>query len=115
MPRSKGGNITRKQHKKVLKQAKGYFSARHRLVRTAMDAVDKALNYAYVGRRLKKRDFRNLWQIKIGAAAKQMDTSFSKFMGALKKNNIILNRKMLADIAENHPEHFKELVKKVSK
>jgi len=94
------------RRKSILKQAKGYFGGRHRLLRTASEAVDKALAYAYVGRRLKKRDFRALWQTRIAAAAKQNGISFSRLMGNLKKKDVMLDRKMLALLALSHPEDF---------
>jgi large subunit ribosomal protein L20 len=93
-----------------MKQAKGYSGARHRLIRTAMEAVDKALQYAYVGRKLKKRDFRGLWQTRIAAAAKSNGTSYSKLMGSLKKKDSKLNRKVLSEVAIHHPEDFKAIV-----
>ncbi|MFH1654092.1 MAG: 50S ribosomal protein L20 [Pseudomonadota bacterium] len=110
MPRSKKGTVNRRRHNKLLKKAKGYFSARHRLVRTALNAVDKALKYAYVGRKLKKRDFRALWNVRIGAAAKELGFSYSRLIGGLKKKNIEINRKMLAELAMNNPDDFKTLV-----
>ncbi len=93
-----------------MKAAKGYHGSRHRLVRTAMEAVDHALRYAYVGRKLKKRDFRGLWQTRISAAAKQHGTSYSRLIGGLKKKNVGLDRKMLSELAVRHPEDFKAIV-----
>lgn len=110
MPRAKRGFKARRRRNKVLKQAKGYFGGRHRLIRTAMEAVDKALQYAYVGRKLKKREFRGLWQTRIAAAAKANDSSYSSLMGSLKKKNMIINRKILSEVALNHPEDFKAIV-----
>lgn len=110
MPRVKRGFKARRRHKKVLKQAKGFHSGRSRLIRTAMEAVDHALKYAYVGRKLKKRDFRGLWQTRIAAAAKERGTNYSTLIGALKKRGSELDRKMLAEIAVNHPDDFAAVV-----
>jgi len=110
MPRVKRGFKARRRRNKVLKQAKGYHSARSRLIRTAMEAVDHALKYAYTGRKLKKRDFRALWQTRIAAAAKTHGTSYSRFIGALAKKSSTLNRKMLSEVALNHPADFKAIV-----
>jgi len=110
MPRAKRGFKSKRSHKKVLKQARGYFGARSRLIRTAMEAVDHALQYAYVGRKLKKRDFRGLWQTRVQAGARAGGTSYSRLIGGLKKHNVELNRKMLAELALNHPEDFSVLV-----
>ena len=115
MPRVRRGFKARRRRNRVLKQAKGFFSARHRLIRTAMEAVDNALSSAYVGRKLRKRDFRRLWQTRISAAAKLNGTSYSKLMGALCKKGITLNRKMLAEIAVNHPDDFKTVVSAAQK
>jgi len=110
MPRVKRGFRGQRKRKKVLKQAKGYSSSRSKLVTTAMEAVDKALKYAYVGRKLKKRDFRGLWQTRIAAAAKANGTSYSKLMGQLKKKESRLNRKVLSEVAIHHPEDFRAIV-----
>lgn len=110
MPRVKRGVKRRRHVKKVLKQAKGYHASRHRLIRTAMEAVDHALKYAYVGRKLKKRDYRGLWQTRISAAAKLNGTSYSKLMGGLHKKNAGLDRKMLSELAIHHPEDFKAII-----
>ena len=110
MPRVKRGVKGARRRKSILKQAKGYFSGRHRLLRTAAEAVDKALAYAYVGRKLKKRDFRGLWQTRIGAAAKENEISFSRLIGNLKKKNVTLNRKILAELAISHPKDFAAIV-----
>lgn len=110
MPRAKRGFKRRRHVKKVLKQAKGYHASRHRLVRTAMEAVDHALRYAYVGRKLKKRSFRGLWQTRIAAAAQAHGSSYSRLIGDLKKKNAALDRKMLSEIAIRHPEDFKAIV-----
>lgn len=106
MPRVKRGTRGARRRKAILKQAKGYFGGRHRLLRTASEAVDKGLAYAYVGRKLKKRDFRKLWQSRVGAAAKENGISFSRLVGNLKKKGVVLNRKVLSEIAVAHPEDF---------
>lgn len=99
--------------KKVLKQAKGFFGRRKNVWTVAKNAVEKAMQYAYRGRKEKKRNFRALWISRINAGTRQYGISYSQFMGALKKNNIELNRKVLADLAMNHPEVFKAVVEKV--
>lgn len=110
MPRVKRGFKRRRHVKKVLKAAKGYHASRHRLIRTAMEAVDHALKYAYVGRKLKKRDFRGLWQTRIAAAAKGCGTSYSRLVGNLKKKNAGMDRRTLSELAIHHPEDFKAIV-----
>ncbi len=112
MARVKGAMMTRKRRKKVLKLAKGYFGAKSKLFRTAKEAVMKSGQYAYIGRKQKKRNFRSLWITRISAACKLNGTNYSSFISGLKKANIDLNRKMLSEIAVNDPEAFKELVKK---
>ena len=101
MARIKGAKATRKRRKKILKLAKGYFGAKHRLFKTAKEAVMKSGNYAYIGRRQKKRDFRRLWITRISAAAKMNGMNYSTFMNGLKKAGIEINRKMLSEIAIN--------------
>lgn len=113
MARIKGAVTTRKRHKKILKLAKSYRGAKSKQFRTANEAVMKSLVYAYVGRKLKKRNFRKLWITRINAAARMNDISYSKFMNGLKKAGITLNRKVLADIAVNDPAAFTALVEKV--
>jgi large subunit ribosomal protein L20 len=113
MPRAKGGFKTRRYHKKVLDQAKGYIGGRSKLYRVATQAVDKALTAAYKDRRLKKREFRSLWIIRINAAVRALGLSYSVFMSGLKKANIILDRRALADLAYNDPKAFGELVEQV--
>ena len=113
MARVKRGTIARARHKKVLKQAKGYYGARSRVYRVAVQAVTKAGQYAYRDRRNKKRTFRALWITRINAGARLHGLSYSQFMGKVKANNIELNRKVLADLAMNHPEAFKAIVEKV--
>ena len=110
MARIKGAVTTRKRHKKILKLAKGYRGAKSKQFRTANEAVMKSLVYAYIGRKQKKRNFRNLWITRINAAARMNDISYSKFMNGLKKAGITLNRKVLADMAVSDPEAFKALV-----
>ena len=109
MARIKGALATRKRRKKVLKLAKGYFGAKSKLFKTAKEAVMKSGNYAYIGRRLKKRDFRRLWITRISAAAKLNGLNYSKFMNGLNKAGVTINRKMLADMAHNDPAAFKAL------
>ncbi len=110
MARVKGAVRTRARHKRVLKMAKGYFGAKSKLFRTAKQAVMKSLMYAYVGRRLKKRDFRKLWIARINAAARMNGISYSKLMSGLKKAGIQINRKMLAELAISDSEGFGKLV-----
>lgn len=99
MPRVKRGVTAKARHKKIMKQAKGYYGARSRVFRVAKQAVIKALQYAYRDRRQKKRDFRSLWITRINAEARVNGLSYSRFMNGLKKANIMLDRKVLADIA----------------
>ena len=113
MTRVKRGKIAHKRRKKLLKQVKGYKFARKRKYRMAKEALFKALTYAYFHRKQKKRRQRAEWQVKISAALKQFSLSYSKFINLLKKNNIELNRKMLATLSEDHPVIFKEIVKEV--
>ncbi len=115
MARVKGALATRKRRKKVLKLAKGYFGAKSKLFKTAKEAVMKSGNYAYIGRRLKKRDFRRLWITRISAAAKMNGMNYSTFMNGLNKAGIQINRKMLADIAVNDAAGFAKLVDAASK
>ena len=112
MPRSKGGTVARKSHKKVIKQAKGYFGHKSKLFKVANQAVMKSGAYAYRDRKNKKRNFRALWIQRINAAARLEGMSYSKLMGALHKAGIEINRKVLADLAMNHPEAFKAIVAK---
>ncbi len=110
MARVKTARITRKKHKKVLKQAKGYFGAKRYRFRNANQAVLKSLSYAYVGRKDKKSDFRKLWITRINAAARMNGTTYSKLIAGLKKANVSINRKMLADLAVNDMKAFEEIV-----
>jgi len=113
MPRSVNSVAKRARRKKVIKQAKGYFGRRKNVWTVAKNAVDKAMSYSYRDRRAKKRTFRALWITRINAGARQHGMSYSKFMGAMKKADIQLNRKVLADLAMNHPDAFEAIVKKV--
>ena len=109
MARVKTARITRKKHKKVLKQAKGYFGAKHYRFRNANQAVLKSLSYAYVGRKDKKSDFRKLWIARINAASRQNGLTYSKMIAGLKKANVSINRKMLAELAVNDSAAFAKL------
>ncbi len=115
MARVKGALATRKRRKKTLKLAKGYFGAKSKLFRTAKEAVMKSGNYAYIGRRLKKRDFRRLWITRISAAAKLNGMNYSTFMNGLKKAGVQLNRKMLAELAVNDAAGFATLAETAKK
>ena len=110
MARVKRGVNAKKRHKNILKQSKGYFGAKSKLYRTANQAVMKSLNYSYIGRKQRKRDFRKLWIARINAAARLNGLSYSKFISGLKKANININRKMLSEMAINDPEGFAKLV-----
>ena len=109
MARVKSAMTTRARHKKVLKQAKGYYGAKHYRCRNANQAVLKSLSYAYVGRKDKKSDFRKLWIARINAAARMNGTTYSKLIAGLKKANVTVNRKMLSEIAINDPKAFTEI------
>ena len=113
MPRSVNSVASRARRKKILKQAKGYFGRRKNVWTVAKNAVDKAMLYAYTDRRNKKRNFRALWITRINAAARLNGMSYSQFMGKIKSNKIELNRKVLADLAMNHPVAFKAIIEKV--
>ena len=110
MTRVKGGTIHRARRKKVLDQAKGYFGSKHRLYKTAKEQVMHSGKYAYRDRRQKKRDFRKLWITRINAACRMNNISYSKFMNGLKKAEIVINRKMLAEVAIDNPQAFSDLV-----
>ena len=112
MARIKGAMMTRKRRKKVLKLAKGYFGAKSKLFKTAKEAVMKSGQYAYIGRRQRKRDFRRLWIARINAAAKQNGMNYSTFMNGLKKAGITMNRKMLAELAVSDAAAFTALTEK---
>lgn len=113
MPRSVNSVAARTKRKKVLKLAKGYWGRRSNVWTVAKNAVEKGLTYAYRDRKAKKRDFRKLWIQRINAGARLEGMSYSEFMGKLKKANIDLNRKVLADLAMNHQDAFKAIVKKL--
>ncbi len=106
MSRVKRGNKRRQRRKKILALAKGYRGTKSKLYRSAKESVERALKFAYVGRKLKKRDFRSLWIVRIGAAARQNGLNYSQFIHGLKLAGIDLNRKVLADMAVRHPEAF---------
>ena len=114
MARIKGAMMTRKIRNKVLKLAKGYYGSKHSLFKTAKQAVMKSGNYAYIGRKQKKRDFRRLWITRISAACKANGTNYSTFINGLKKAGITLNRKMLSEIAIADPAAFTALVEKAN-
>ena len=109
MARVKTAIITRKKHKKILKRAKGYYGAKHYRFRNAKQAVMKSGAYAYVGRKDKKSNFRKLWIARINAAARMNGTTYSKMIAGLKKANVTINRKMLAEIAVTDPEAFTQI------
>ena len=113
MPRSVNAVAAKARRKKVIDAAKGYFGRRKNVHTVAKNAVEKAMQYAYIGRKLKKRAFRRLWIARINAAARQEGMSYSTFMHGLSKADIKLNRKVLADLAMNHSESFKTLVNQV--
>lgn len=113
MPRSVNAVAKRARRKRVLKLAKGYFGRRKNVWTVAKNAVDKAMLYAYRDRKTNKRNFRSLWITRINAAARLHGLSYSQFMGKVKNNGIELNRKVLADLAMNHPDAFKAVVDKI--
>ncbi|MCM3873609.1 MAG: 50S ribosomal protein L20 [Pyrinomonadaceae bacterium] len=109
MPRAKRGNKRLEKRKKILKLAKGYRGTKSKLYRSAKESVERGLNFAYTGRKLKKRDFRSLWIVRIGAAARLNGLNYSQFMHGLKLAGIELDRKVLADLAANTPDAFAEV------
>src|SRR5712675_727209 len=109
MPRAKRGNKRLERRKKILKLAKGYRGTKSKLYRSAKESVERGLNFAYTGRKLKKRDFRSLWIVRIGAAARINGLNYSQFMHGLKLAGIELDRKILADLAVHQPESFGEV------
>lgn len=113
MSRVKRGTTARKKRRKILKLAKGFFGARSRLLRTATEAVDKALSYAYRDRRARKRDFRKLWIARINAAARSNNISYNRLIDGMKKKGIELDRKILAELAVNDPQGFAQIVQMV--
>ena len=113
MPRSVNTVASRAKRKRILKQAKGYWGRRKNVWTVAKNAVEKGLVYSYRDRKAKKREFRKLWIQRINAGARAHGMSYSQFMGALSKSGVELNRKVLADLAMNHPDAFEAVVKKV--
>lgn len=113
MPRSVNTVASRARRKRILKQAKGYYGKRKNVYTVAKNIVEKGMTYMYVGRKLKKRDYRRLWIVRINAAAKIEGLTYSRLMYLLNQKNIQLDRKMLADLAMNNPENFKSLVASV--
>jgi large subunit ribosomal protein L20 len=113
MPRAKRGNKRLEKRKKILSLAKGYYGTKSKLYRSAKESVERALNFAYTGRKLKKRDFRALWIVRINAACRLNDMKYSQFMHGLKLAGIELDRKVLADLAAKQPEAFTALAGQV--
>ena len=113
MPRSKNAVASRARRKRVLEQAKGYYGKRKNVYTVAKNIVEKGLTYAYVGRKLKKREYRQLWIVRINAAVREEGLTYSEFINKLNAKGIELNRKVLADLAMNNPESFKALVASV--
>ena len=113
MARVKGGVNAKKKHNKILKLAKGFYGSKHKIFSAANPAVMRALRSAQMGRKLRKREYRKLWIQRINAAARQYGISYSQFMGKLAKQNIGLNRKVLADLAMNNPQAFEAIVNSV--
>lgn len=114
MPRSVNTVAAKKRRKKILKSAKGYYGARSKVYTVAKNAVEKALQYAYIGRKQKKRFFRSLWIQRINAAVRMYGINYSTFINKIKYKNIQLNRKMLADLALNNPEGFKSILNQIN-
>ncbi len=110
MPRVKGGTTNRARHKKVMKQAKGYFGSKHRLYKSANEQVMRSLAYSYRDRRQRKRDFRKLWITRINAACRENEISYSRFIDGLNKAGVTINRKMLSELAIDNPKAFSDLV-----
>lgn len=115
MPRAKRGNKRLMKRKKILTLAKGYKMTKSKLYRSARESIQRALKFAYIGRKQKKRDFRSLWIVRIGAAARNHGINYSQFMNGLKKAGINLDRKMLADLAVNDDAAFAELTNQAKK
>jgi large subunit ribosomal protein L20 len=115
MPRSVNAVAAKARRKKVIDAAKGYFGRRKNVHTVAKNAVEKAMQYAYIGRKQKKRNFRSLWITRINAGVREHGMTYSTFMGAVSKSGISLNRKVLADLAMNHPDAFKKIVETVKK
>jgi large subunit ribosomal protein L20 len=115
MPRSVNSVASKKRRKKILKLAKGYFGRRKNVYSVAKNTVEKGLLYAYRDRKNKKRTYRRLWIQRINAGVRQYGLSYSRFICLLEENNVLINRKVLADLAMNHPQAFEAIVKKVHK
>ncbi len=115
MPRTTYSVASRKRRKKIIKAAKGYFGKRKNVYTVAKNAVEKGMAYSYIHRKQKKRNFRKLWILRINAAARLNGMSYSTFMGAYNKSGMVMNRKVLADLAMNHPEAFKAVVDNLKK
>ncbi len=113
MPRSKNAVASRARRKRILDQAKGFYGKRKNVYTVAKNVLEKGLTYSYVGRKLKKRDYRRLWIVRINAAVREEGITYSEFMNMLKLKGIDLDRKVLADMAMNNPESFKTLVQSV--
>jgi large subunit ribosomal protein L20 len=109
MPRVKRSVTAKKKRRKILKWAKGFFGARSRLLRTATEAVDRSMKYAYRDRRVRKREFRQLWIARINAAARMNAVTYSRFIAGIKKAGLVLDRKVLADLAVNDPNAFSKI------
>jgi len=112
MPRVRRGHHKVERRKRILKLAKGYFGAKRRLYRSAKEQVERSLNFAFAGRRVKKRDYRSLWIVRINAICRQNDISYSRFMDGLKKAQVGLDRKVLAEMAASDPAGFAALVRR---
>ncbi len=110
MPRVKRAVTAKKKRRKILKMAKGFFGARRRLLRTATEAVERAMKYSFRDRRVRKRDFRKLWIARISAAARSQEISYSRLIDGMKKAEVIIDRKILADLAVQDPRAFQEIV-----
>lgn len=115
MPRSVNSVASRNRRRKIMKMAKGYWGARSKVYTVAKNAVERGMQFAYTGRKLKKRAFRRLWIARINAGARQNGTTYSRLIHALNQKEIMLNRKVLADLAMNHPETFKSVVESATK
>ncbi|MEP7197929.1 MAG: 50S ribosomal protein L20 [Saprospiraceae bacterium] len=115
MPRSVNAVASKARRKKILKAARGFFSGRSKVYTVAKNALERAMKYAFIHRKQKKRAFRRLWIVRINAAVRPLGMSYSRLIDALTKNNISLNRKVLADLALHHPATFKAVVDKVKK
>ncbi|MDB9932229.1 50S ribosomal protein L20 [Flavobacteriales bacterium] len=115
MPRTTYSVSSRKRRKKIIKAAKGYFGKRKNVYTVAKNAVEKGMAYSYIHRKQKKRNFRKLWILRINAAARLNGMSYSTFMGSYNKSGMVMNRKVLADLAMNHPEAFKAVVDNLKK